>query len=84
MIARVALFKQLLAKNIVCDLICTVHDSIVIDCKKESTAEIIKTVEEVFQDLPNIINKLFDINWDLEVRVEIKTGMDLFNLKEIE
>ena len=84
MIARVALFKRLLAKNIVCDLICTVHDSIVIDCKKEYTAEIIKTVEEVFQDLPNIINKLFDINWDLEVRVEIKTGMDLYNLKEIE
>lgn len=61
-----------------------IYDSIVIDCKKEYTAEIIKTVEEVFQDLPNIINKLFDINWDLEVRVEIKIGNDLFNLKEIE
>lgn len=83
MIARVALFKRLVARKIDCDLICTVHDSIVIDCKKEYTAEIIKTVEEVFQDLPNIINELFDINWDLEVKVEIKTGMDLFNLKEI-
>ena len=47
---------------------------------------IIKTIDwNIINNLePNIINKLFDINWDLEVRVEIKTGMDLFNLKEIE
>lgn len=82
-IARVSLFKRLKQKGIDCKLICTVHDSIVIDCREEMVYNVVQVVKEVFSDLPDNINRLFDVGWDLEVKVEIQVGHDLFNMKEI-
>jgi len=82
-IARVSLFKRLKQRGVDCKLICTVHDSIVIDCREEMVYNVVQVVNEVFSELPDNINKLFDVGWDLDVNVEIQTGMDLYNLKEI-
>lgn len=83
MMARVSLFKRLKQAGIHCKLVSTVHDSIVIDCESKWVDEIVAIVKQVFKDLPDQINNIFGIGWDLEVKVEIQVGHDLFNMKEI-
>lgn len=64
-------------------LICTVHDSIVIDTPKENVEEIVTIVNQVFKELPAMINRIFNCGWDLEVKVEIKIGMNLSDMEEV-
>lgn len=82
--ARVSLYKRWKKTNIEGKLILTVHDSIVIDCPNKEVDRWVALVNEVFRDLPNNINRMFKVNYPLDVKVEIAVGKNQKDLTEIE
>jgi len=76
----VSLFKRLKASGLSCLLINTIHDSIILDIERKDWYNISKLVNQVFKDLPKNIENIWEIKFDLEVKVEasnLTTGEDL-------
>ena len=83
-IARVSLFRRMRAMGLKSLLINTVHDSIVFDALDNEVATIVKLLKEVFRDLPSNIERIFKVNFNLEINVEILVGQDMYNLGEVQ
>jgi DNA polymerase-1 len=81
-IARVSLYNRLKPKGLKSKLICTVHDSIVIDSPTSEVDEICDTVEGVWKDIPLNFHRLFGVQFDLPLNVEIQVGSNWGNLQE--
>ena len=80
MVARVSLFKRLKAAELPALLVNTIHDSIILDIKKDTWYNISMMVNKVFEDLPTNIKNIWGITLGLEVRVEasvLTTGEDI-------
>lgn len=78
-IARVSLKTKI--KHLEHKMICTVHDSIDVDCPDNGTVEqVIDAFYETFHDIPKNYKKLFGHEFNVPMTVEIKTGNDLKNL----
>lgn len=69
-------------KNIDGLLISTVHDSIVADVKDHHVSRVVDLFDAVFKDLPTNVSRIFNVEFDLETRVEIQIGKDMYNLEE--
>jgi DNA polymerase I-like protein with 3'-5' exonuclease and polymerase domains len=83
--ARVSLFKRWKKTDIKGELINTVHDSIVIDCPSKEVGRWVELTNNVFNDLPGNINRLYpDANFNLPIKVEIAVGNNQKDLTEIE
>lgn len=83
-VARVSTMRRWRAEKIEGVLCNTVHDSLVADVRKEEMARASNLIYGVFKDLPKNISKMYQVDWDLEVRVEIKVGKDQYNLSPME
>lgn len=70
-------------KNIDGLLISTVHDSIVADVKDHHVSKVVDLFDAVFKDLPANVSRIFNVEFDLETRVEIQIGKDMYNLEEV-
>lgn len=70
-------------KNIDGLLISTVHDSIVADVKDHHVSRVVDLFDAVFKDLPTNVSRIFNVEFDLETRVEIQIGKDMYNLEEV-
>lgn len=81
--ARVSMFKRWKKSGIEGKLINTVHDSIVIDCPSKEVDKVVALTNEVFRDLPGNINKMFGVDFNLPVKVEIAVGPNQKDLKEL-
>lgn len=80
MMARISLFKRLKASELGSLLINTIHDSIILDIERKDWYNISRLVNQVFKDLPKNIENIWEIKFDLEVKVEasnLTTGEDL-------
>ncbi len=84
-IARVTLWKRLKGIDGV-KLINTVHDSIVLDIdeKKCDNIDIASVIKSSFNDVPKNFEKLFGVEFNLPIRVEIEKGMDWANMEKVE
>lgn len=82
-VARVSFARRFAAAGIKGVLINTVHDSIVVDIEKGERDKVCKIFNEVFADLPKNISKIFDLDFNLEVRVELLAGNNQGDLHEI-
>lgn len=81
--ARVSMFKRWKKTNIQGKLINTVHDSIVIDSPNAEVDRWVALTNEVFRDLPGNINRIFGVNFNLPIKVEIAVGKNQKELTEI-
>lgn len=81
-IARVSFYNRLMKSDLKSLLVNTVHDSIVMDCPAHEVEAISQLFYDVFRDLPKNINKIFDMDFDLETNVEILIGPNMGDLKE--
>lgn len=79
-LARIMFYKRIKARNIPCDFITTVHDSICVDAESKWLPEIAAVFHEVFADLPNQIFKIFGYIWTVPLECEIKRGVNLKNM----
>jgi DNA polymerase-1 len=82
-IARVLLHRRWKKANISGCLINTVHDSIVADVEDKEVDRVVELMYNVFRDVPRNINNIFNVNFDLETKVEILVGKDMYNLFEV-
>ena len=79
-LARIMFYKRIKARNIPCDFITTVHDSILVDAESKWLPEIAAVFHEVFADLPNQIKKVFGYTWTVPLECEVKFGMEMKNM----
>lgn len=82
MCARVSLAKRWREAGIKGMLINTVHDSIVADIEEQELDRVVELVRGVFKDLPGQLSRIFNINFDLDVKVEILFGKNQFDMEE--
>lgn len=80
-IARVSLYKRMMREGLKSKLVCTIHDSIVVDAVVEEKDVIIKMIKSTWDDIPHNYEYLFNDTWSLPSRCEISVGL---NLKEME
>lgn len=81
-IVRVSLFRRWRKSGIEGKLVNTVHDSIVADVHAKDVDKAVKLMYDVFKDAPGNINRIFNIGFDLETKVEILVGKNMMELKE--
>jgi DNA polymerase I-like protein with 3'-5' exonuclease and polymerase domains len=78
-IARVSLKSKI--KHLEHRMLCTVHDSIDVDCPDDGTVEkVAEAFIEVFNDIPKNYEKLFGKEFNVPMTVELQYGMDLKDL----
>lgn len=80
-IARVSLHRRWKASQLTGLLVNTVHDSCVFDLPNDEVEESIELIEGVFRDLPINISRIFGVDWDLKIQVEILTGHNMYELQ---
>lgn len=83
-IARVSLYNRL--KRLGIDsikLVNTVHDSILVDAKKEDVDRIAKTMHSVFKDLPENFERLFATPFTVPMKCEVLAGENWKEMEEV-
>ena len=82
MLARIMAKKRIQDANIPCDFISTVHDSIVLDCRKQFLEQLRDIFDGVFADLPSRIKSVFGYEWTVPMACESKFGPDMKNMQK--
>jgi DNA polymerase I-like protein with 3'-5' exonuclease and polymerase domains len=85
-IARVSLWKRVQAHEYLgrtVHFICTVHDSIVLDLKQSDLAALVPLIRAVFIDIPLNFGRLFNVNFNLPIKGELKVGSNLLDMEEV-
>jgi DNA polymerase I-like protein with 3'-5' exonuclease and polymerase domains len=80
-IARVSLYRRWKVSGIEGVLVNTIHDSLVLDVPNKSVEPTKELIVQVFKDLPTNINRIFNVNFDLLINVEIQTGINMYDLQ---
>lgn len=70
-IVRIMLYRRWKAEY--GKLVNTIHDSIIVDTPQPMCYNIIQTMKEVFNDLPETLRQQYKIDWTLPIDVEVKT-----------
>ncbi len=73
-IVRVSLRRRMVKAGCAASLVCTVHDSVLIDALEKDVDKISNIVYKVFEDVPMNFQKLFGVPFYLPLNVEIQTG----------
>ena len=81
-LSRVMFKNRFDEENIKGVLITTVHDSIVADVESQEEERTVRLFHEVFNNVPNEIERLFGIKFPVPFRVEVSTGSTMGNLQE--
>lgn len=77
-IARVSLRRRLGGDY----LISTVHDSIVVDCPTKEVDKVEKTMYNVFDDLPENVRRLWNVDLPCAFPCEVKIGRNLRDMEK--
>lgn len=64
-------------------LVCTVHDSVLIDTPEEQVGEVVKGCYQVFNDFPTHWKKLFGSNWNVPLRTEVQVGENWGQMEDV-
>jgi DNA polymerase I-like protein with 3'-5' exonuclease and polymerase domains len=73
-LARVLFARKLHDSGAVCDLVCTVHDSIVVDCRPDVVGAVVGLVKETWEELPAFFERCFGVALDVPMTVEVQVG----------
>jgi DNA polymerase I-like protein with 3'-5' exonuclease and polymerase domains len=77
MLARIMAYKRIKDAGIPCDFISTVHDSIVVDTRKDNLDQLRNIFDGVFADLPSRIQSVFNYEWTVPMACESKYGPNM-------
>lgn len=83
MIALGMLFRESIKHRDKFVLINTVHDSVIVDCKKEFQGEACNIIKTVLESVVQKLNNKFEIKCDLPISVELKCGNSWGNMIKI-
>lgn len=65
-------------------LVSTVHDSIVVDSPEEEIPSVVNMMYDVFDDIPKNVEKLWGIKLPLAFPGEVSVGRNLRDMKEVD
>lgn len=82
-IARVSLYRRMKKLRLKSLLICTVHDSIVVDAPQEEAMQVCKLMFDVFDDIPSNFKRLFGVEFNLPMRCEVSIGNNWEDTTEV-
>jgi DNA polymerase-1 len=82
-IARVSFARRFYGANIKGILVSTVHDSIVCDVHKEDVEKVAKLFHMVFEDLPLNFKRVFGVEFDLPMKCEVSSGLNMKELTKV-
>jgi DNA polymerase-1 len=83
MLARLEARRRLREAAIVCDLISTIHDSIVADTPSENVEQVGRILFESIEAVPALCKKVFDYDFSLPLTSEVQYGMNKKEMKEL-
>jgi DNA polymerase-1 len=83
MLARLEARRRLREAAIVCDLISTIHDSIVADTPSENVELVGKILFDSIEAVPALCKKVFDYDFSLPLTSEVQYGMNKKDMKEL-
>lgn len=79
-LVMVLINKQIKEEGLDANIICQVHDSLVLDSSIEDADRVAEIIWEQFNDLPNTISKYFNYQWFTPMTGEVEAG---WNYKEL-
>lgn len=83
MLARLEARRRLREARIVCDLISTIHDSIVADTPSENVELVGKILFDSIEAVPALCKKVFDYDFSLPLTSEVQYGPNKKDMKEL-
>jgi DNA polymerase I len=81
-IARVLMRREMQRLGLQGVIICTVHDSILIDCPDDEVEGICKLFHKVWSRIPEVFYKMYDVEYNLPCLVEVKYGPNWGDMKD--
>ncbi|MDE3022305.1 MAG: hypothetical protein KGI54_10630 [Pseudomonadota bacterium] len=81
MLARIMAYKRIKKEKIPCVFRSTVHDSIVLDTDNAHLVPLRNLFDEVFADIPKVIEKQFGYKWIVPMSCESKYGENMKEMK---
>lgn len=82
-VARVSLYRRLLAAKCKAVLVSTVHDDIKVDAPDEEVDFVVKTAYSVFDDIPNNVKRMFGVNLPIPFPGEVSIGKNLLEMEKV-
>lgn len=82
MIARITLFNRMKAGNFRGKLVSSVHDSIVIDAPEDEVETLAALAMSSINDVPKNFQKLYNKEFNLQLKAEVLTGNTLGDMKK--
>jgi len=67
-----------------CLMVNQVHDSIMFDCRKDVLNEALHVIRDTLEDAPRIISEIYNIKFELPLKVSVSVGPNWKDVKEIE
>lgn len=83
MLARVEAYRKLRASGLEFAMVCTIHDSIIVDTPKENVYTISKILQDSILAVPRLCQETFGYAFSLPLTSEISVGPNKQSLKEI-
>ena len=60
-----------------------VHDDVMYDTKEKHVDTIVKTMSDVFVEMPELVHKYFGIEMNVPMKGEVKVGYNWMDMKEV-
>lgn len=83
MLARVEAYRKLRASGLEFAMVCTIHDSIIVDCPKEVVYNVGIILRDAILAVPRLCQETFGYAFSLPLTSEISVGPNKQSLKEI-
>jgi DNA polymerase-1 len=82
-IIRVILANKLQKEQLKTKLVCTVHDSVLLDAPDEEVDEVVSLCYKSFTAFPRQWERLFECKWNVPLKVEVQIGPNWGEMKEV-
>lgn len=82
-LARLRANQLLDDAGIMADLVCTIHDSIVVDCPEKNCYNIRDILKQAIEEVPQMCKDIWDYNFVLPLTCEIQAGPNKADMQEI-
>jgi DNA polymerase-1 len=82
-IIRVILYRLLKTHCPEALMVCTVHDSVLIDVPHEYTSKVVELCYQTFDQFPEFWKKVFNCEFNVPLRVEVQVGDNWGQMKEV-
>lgn len=84
MLARLRANQLLEESGITADLVCTIHDSIVVDCPSEHVLQVGKILKQAVEEVPKLCKQIWGYDFQLPLTVEVQYGHNKADLIDLE